>query len=102
MLTSSSVVCVETFGTKLKAARERKGLSQPDLAAKVGVSPIMISRYERDKVDEPNVSIIMKICDVLGLESPQALGFNGKGERPRGLRLVPSEPLTPREWALDV
>ena len=101
MLASSSVVCVETFGQKLKAARERKGIPQPVLAARVGLSPAMISRYERDLVEDPNISIVMKICRELGLESPEALGFTGKGERQRALKLVPSEPMSPREWALD-
>lgn len=105
MLTSSSVVCVErpkdTFGARLKAARERKGISQPILADMVKVSPMMISRYERDQVRDPNTSIVMKICEALGLESPEELGFTGEGERVRSLKLVPPEPPSPREWALN-
>lgn len=85
MLTSSSIVCMDnprkTFGQLLKAARERKGISQPTLASKVKVSPMMISRYERDLVEAPDADIVMKLCGALGLDGPEALGFTGGRDR---------------------
>lgn len=36
-----------TFSSRLKAARKARGLSQVELASRVGVDPIVISRYER-------------------------------------------------------
>jgi transcriptional regulator with XRE-family HTH domain len=106
MLTSSSVVCVDTprktFGQLLKAARERKSLSQPVLAGKIGVTPMMISRYENDRVAAPDTDIVMKLVRVLDLESPEDLGFTGG--RPRQapkLRSVPTGPQTAREAVAD-
>lgn len=106
MLTSSSVVCVErpkdTFGARLKAARERKGISQPALAEMVKVSPMMISRYERDQVRDPNTSIVMKICESLGLKSPEDLGFtSGRDRAGARLRSVAAGPTSAREAVAD-
>lgn len=45
---------MDTFPARLKAARSEKALSQVELARLVGVDPIVISRYERGKI-EPRI-----------------------------------------------
>lgn len=105
MLTSSSIVCVDrpnkTFGQLLKAARERKGISQPTLAARVKVSPMMVSRYERDLVSAPDADIVMKLIGELDLESPEALGFTGGRDRAFRPRIVAPGPTSAREAVTD-
>jgi transcriptional regulator with XRE-family HTH domain len=105
MFTSSSIVCMEnqrkTFGQLLKAARERKGISQPVLASRVKVSPMMISRYERDLVGAPDADIVMKLIGALELESPEALGFTGGRDRVFRPRVVTPGPASAREAVLD-
>lgn len=106
MLTSSSIVCVDnqrkTFGQLLKAARERKGFSQPALATRVKVSPMMISRYERDLVGAPDADIVMKLIGALDLESPEALGFTGGRDRaPLRTRVAAPGPVSAREAVQD-
>lgn len=106
MLASSYIVSVDrtktTFGRLLKAARERQGISQPALAARVKVSPMMISRYERDLVSAPDTDIVMKLCGVLGLESPEELGFTGGRDRSvLRPRVVAAGPKSAREAVAD-
>jgi transcriptional regulator with XRE-family HTH domain len=91
----------KTFGQLLKAARERKGISQPVLASRVKVSPMMISRYERDLVGAPDADIVMKLIGALDLESPEALGFTGGRDRALRPRVVPAGPTSAREAVLD-
>ncbi len=55
-----------TFGTKLKQARQKAGLSQEQLAEKLGVSRSAIAKWETDKgmPDIENLKIIAKFLDV--------------------------------------
>jgi transcriptional regulator with XRE-family HTH domain len=41
---------MDTFPSRLRLARDRSGLSQLELARRIGVDPIVISRYERGKI----------------------------------------------------
>ncbi len=50
----------------LKEFRERKGLSQTELANRVGLKQTTISQYETG-TRRPNLSIAKKIADVLGM-----------------------------------
>lgn len=57
------------LGKAIKAARERKGITQPALASAVGVTPIMISRYERGKY-KPRLEILVDgLAPLLGLDA---------------------------------
>ena len=48
----------------IQKLRQRKGLTQSELAAKVGVSQSYIARLERGSLD-PKLSLVKKIIDVL-------------------------------------
>lgn len=54
------------FGTRLKAIREAKGLTQVQLAEKLGVQQDRISRLERGAV-EPGWTNVCRIADALGV-----------------------------------
>lgn len=49
-------------------ARKAHGMSQDDLAAKVGVSQVMISKLENTQTSS---TYIMRICRVLGIQPPE-------------------------------
>lgn len=53
------------MGEKLRAAREAAGLTQVELAEKVGVTQRDISNWERCK-REPGVLIVKKMAQALG------------------------------------
>lgn len=55
-----------TLGERICAARRRKGLTQLELAEKCDLTPVVISRYERD-VREPtlfNATTLSIVLDV--------------------------------------
>ena len=52
----------DNFNENLKIARERKGISQKDLAERIGVAKSTYSLYESGN-REPNVQTIKKIAD---------------------------------------
>lgn len=55
------------LGRLLKSARKAKGLSQSDLAAKVGVGQSRVSHLEQH-AEEMSVAQLMAWCAALGLE----------------------------------
>lgn len=54
-----------TFGQKLKAERERKGITQESLAGQSGVSVRMIQLYEKD-ASFPRANVAQKLAHALG------------------------------------
>lgn len=64
----------EQFNENLKIAREQRGLSQKDVAEKIGVAKSTYSLYESGN-REPNVQTIKKIADVLDVSADELLGI---------------------------
>lgn len=54
-------------GEKIKEARKRLGLSQYELAEKVGISRASISRIETCETENMSVYTAIRIAKVLGL-----------------------------------
>jgi transcriptional regulator with XRE-family HTH domain len=54
------------IGERLRAERQRRGMTMREIARRVGVSPSLISQIERDKVN-PSVSTLWGLVTVLGL-----------------------------------
>lgn len=77
-----SAPAAETFGARLRTAREQRVWSQRQLAAESGVQKTTISRLEQGK-HTPTPSTITKLAGALGV-SPQWLRF-GTTARQRGL-----------------
>ena len=65
----------ERFNENLKIARERKGLSQKDIADGIGVAKSTYSLYESGN-REPNVQTIKKIADLLNVSADELLGID--------------------------
>lgn len=55
---------MDSFGKKLRDAREVKGFSQAELARQINSHHSIIGKYERDEV-KPTVDVIKKLADVL-------------------------------------
>jgi Zn-dependent peptidase ImmA (M78 family)/DNA-binding XRE family transcriptional regulator len=56
-----------TLGERLKMARALSGLSLREVAAKAQVSPMAISKYERD-LDVPSSTVLLRLAHALGVK----------------------------------
>ena len=56
-----------TFGTRLRALRERSGKSRPVLAGLVGRSPDWVKALEGGKLHTPRLPMLMRLAEALGL-----------------------------------
>jgi transcriptional regulator with XRE-family HTH domain len=87
-------------GARLRAERERRGVSLRELARRVGVSPSLVSQIELDRVN-PSVSTLyalvtelgMTMSDVFGEEQPvrvvrESAERDGLAERPETRRVI--------------
>lgn len=54
----------ETFGNMVAALRKEKGMTQVELAEKMGVTDKAVSKWERD-ISFPDVSSIPKLAEIL-------------------------------------
>ena len=61
------------IGKHLKIARKNAGLTQPQLAKKIGVTHAAISFWENN-VNIPNVKDCIKIADVLQISLDELVG----------------------------
>lgn len=65
------------FNENLRAARERKNLSQKDVAEAIGVAKSTYSLYESGN-REPNVETIKRIADLLKVSVDELFGMDGE------------------------
>ena len=63
-----------TLATRLRKAREQKGLNQIELAEQVGVHPTTITNYEI-AASMPTGIILKCMCEVLGVSADWLLGL---------------------------
>jgi transcriptional regulator with XRE-family HTH domain len=83
---------VATFGDRLEAAREAKGLTVEGLAAKLGVKAKTIEKWEND-VDAPRANRIQMLAGLLNVsivwlisgESNGSRGVEDSFDRPTGV-----------------
>lgn len=72
---------LEDIGTKLREERDRVGISQRELARRVGLSPSMISQIESG-LSKPSVSTLYGIVTELGVSLDDLFGANGSSSVP--------------------
>ncbi len=65
------------FGTVLKELRLRSGMSQKQLAEKLGITKSVISYYEQSE-RTPSPGILVKIADVFHVTTDYLLGLESK------------------------
>lgn len=66
------------FGNHLKALREKRGLSQGELARRSGVSWSYISFLEAGKRKSPSVKIILALAGALAVSVEELLGQDSR------------------------
>ena len=77
----------KTFGRRLAAIRKARGLSQRDLAAKVGISNRMIAYYEA-QTRRPPAAKLAALAKALKVSTDQLLGVRALNiQEPRDSRL---------------
>ena len=57
----------------IKEIRNRKGLTQAEVAAAIGVSPVVYSRYETGS-RQPSVDVLVQMADIFGVSVDHLLG----------------------------
>ena len=62
------------LGQKIRKCRRRQGLSQEDLAKKVGISAAHISRIENGNT-KVSIPVFARLVWVLGVSSDELLGI---------------------------
>ena len=71
-----------TIGSRIRAAREAKGLTQPQLAEKVGnIKSSVVSMWENDK-SRPDLDRLSRLCNALDITSDEILGLKIDTTRP--------------------
>ncbi len=60
------------FGARIKALRSRKGLSQEELAGRLGVSPQSVSKWEHGR-NAPELSVLLPLARLLGVTADELL-----------------------------
>src|SRR5438874_13540899 len=68
------------IGARLRAERERLGISLRELARRVGVSPSLVSQIELDRVN-PSVSTLYALVTELGMTMSAVFGDTEPVER---------------------
>jgi transcriptional regulator with XRE-family HTH domain len=62
-----------TFGERLRCARENAEMTQAELAEKLGIHRVNLNRYEKDKV-KPSVDVAWQLADALGVALEELRG----------------------------
>lgn len=75
---------VSTLAEYLKTAREQAGLSQRQLALRVGIHNSYLARLESGENDSPAAEVLQRIADELEISSTDLLAFIGV-KPPEGL-----------------
>lgn len=70
---------MDTFSTRLREARTEKGLTQKELAERIGVTKGRVTHYETNK-GHPNTPVLLEICRVLNVSSDWLLGLTDRKE----------------------
>lgn len=62
------------FGTRLRELREEAGLSQKQLAERLGITKTTVNRYEND-LREPEFATLIEIVRFFGVSADYLLGI---------------------------
>jgi transcriptional regulator with XRE-family HTH domain len=64
-----------TIGERVKAAREKQGIHQAELARRLGCSVNALSMLEKNAITDPRASRIIGIAEVLQVSADYLLGL---------------------------
>ena len=63
------------LGARIALLRRQSGMSQKELAARMGISPSTVGMYEQGR-REPDSTMLLKICAVLNTTTDYLLGLD--------------------------
>ena len=63
---------MNTIGSRIAKLRKGKGLTQEELAAKLGVSAQAVSKWEND-ISSPDISLLPQLVRILGVTADELL-----------------------------
>ena len=63
----------QTFGERLATLRKEKGLTQSDIADKLGITAQAVSKWENDQAT-PDIDCLVKLSDIFGISVDELLG----------------------------
>ncbi|MBQ0009574.1 MAG: helix-turn-helix transcriptional regulator [Ruminococcus sp.] len=75
----------ETIGTRIAMIRKEKGLTQEELAERLGISAQAVSKWEND-VSCPDISLFPELAKILGVTCDELL--TGEAEK-QDVKMVP-------------
>lgn len=70
---------MESFGSRLRAAREKKNVKQNKLCKDIGINQSVYSRVENGKYDIP-LSLLFLLSHYLDVSIPWLLGLDGDND----------------------
>ena len=73
----------QTFGTTIAALRKAHGMTQLELAEKMGVTDKAVSKWERD-LSFPDVSSLPKLAEIFGVSVDELMQVKAAGEKMDG------------------
>lgn len=65
------------FNTRIKEQRESYGMSQTELAGKLGVSKQSVSNWENDNI-QPSIEMLIKIAKLFSVTTDYLLGLDSR------------------------
>ena len=65
-----------SIGQRIKELRKQAGMTQPELAERVGVHETTIRRWEKETDNGPDTAAIIKIAEALGTTAESLLAEN--------------------------
>lgn len=75
----------ETIGNRISKHRREKGMTQEELAEKLGVSSQAVSKWENDQ-SCPDISLLPTLCRIFGISTDELL--TGRNDE---VRMIPAE-----------
>ena len=64
------------FGQRMAALRKRSGLTQVELAERLGLTQKAVDYYER-RAPKPSIELLLNLADVFHVTTDELLGLNG-------------------------
>lgn len=86
------------FGVRLKELRRERGLTQGQVAKRIGVTASIISAYENE-LRQPSYEVLLKLVRLYDVSADYLLGVNGK-RTVDSQYLISLDGLTPSKIAL--
>lgn len=89
------------FPRRLKEEREKRDLTQIELAKAIGISNVMLSRYEKG-TRSPDFETLVALADFFGCTIDYLLGHNQLAETKAGYHVEFQYPFLEQEERVDI